>query len=290
MTRKQYDLSKIDYKVSGAIRGNFCFKDFVFITIIFFSEKKHKVMVSELLNGDTITYSLPSGAKELRIRINLDSLIKEKVLDDKDGIYNILIDVIAKSKNKIPFSISIPEYEVTTFGDTERKYISPSAYDIMLQSLQMALGVDLSLQIKLKFDFPIKFEDISNAVNIEYREQALRKFGYENYIKEGFDKSHVEKIIESDGNEITHTYYPTYCSEAAYHNAYYIQELSRAVYKRNEERIIVLRDGIAFLQVKDSSTGKTYFLKVPPDMRDVQEAKAWTFGLSKKQYKPLMEA
>jgi len=311
MTRKQYDLSKIDFdikcthtwepvsKVRGSLGENLCFGGFVFVTIIFFSEKKRKVMVSELLNGDTITYSLPSGAQELRIKVNVDSLVKEKILDDKDGVYNVLIDIITKSKNIIPFSISIPEYEVTTFGDTERKYISPSAYDVMLQSLQLALGSDLALQIKLECDIPITFEDIENADNIELREQALRKFGYENYVKEGFEKNEIELIILKEGIISKDVVYPSinfpggYCGYSQGISKEYTRELFRELnnaYLYKKEKIIKMRNDIAFLQVQDSSTDKTYFLKIPPSIIDIQEAKAWTFSLSKEQYKPLIEA
>jgi hypothetical protein len=36
-------------------------------------------------------------------------------------------------------------------------------------------------------------------------------------------------------------------------------------------------------------TRKTYFLRVPPNLRTAREAVAWTFGLAGSQYRPERE-
>jgi len=308
MTKKKLDLSKIEYKIKRTntwekIGGkpsfgkNFHIGGYDFITVTFRDKKGHKLSHTGL-NGDLIIYDA-YGAKKICIEINVESLMREKILEEKEGIYGLLINIIMA--NKIPYSVSIPQYEITSFDDDERKYISLSAHEIMLQSLNYALGPDLDLQIKLEFDLSITFENIEEAQNIEVREQALRKFGYENYVKEGFEKGKIDKIVYSNGEGIV---FPTNLVGEGYNysisignNAqtyppvsYFTQELDMAQHKRkDEERIIILSDDIAFLQVKDSSTNKAYFLKVPPNIHSVEEAKAWTFGLREGEYNPTVE-
>jgi len=134
---------------------------------------------------------------------------------------------------------------------------------------------DIETKIKLDMGYPITFEDVEKTENLELREQALRKLGYESYIREGFEMNKIQYIILGDA---TFQYPPDFYGS-----------IPRGYFNDREDRIIILTDGIAFLQVKDSSTGKRYFLKVPPDMRSVREAKAWTFGLEEDEYNPTIE-
>jgi len=136
---------------------------------------------------------------------------------------------------------------------------------------------DIETKIKLEMDYPITFEDIEETENLELREQILREFGYENYIREGFEKGKINYVII--GDKIFQYHNPG-------SNFYKIPE---GYPKNRDNKIIFLAEDIAFLQVKDPSSGKIYFLKVPPDMRSVQEAKAWTFGLEKEEYNPEIE-
>jgi len=136
---------------------------------------------------------------------------------------------------------------------------------------------DLETKIKLEMAYPITFEDVEETENLELREQILRKFGYEDYIREGFKKGKINYLIIED-------------KIFQYNNPgsdfYRIPE---GYFNNREDKIIFLAEDITFLQVKDPSSGKIYFLKVPPDMRSVQEAKAWTFGLEKEEYEPEIE-
>ena len=136
---------------------------------------------------------------------------------------------------------------------------------------------DIETKIKLEMGYPITFEDIEETENLELREKVLQKFGYENYIREGFKKGKINYLII--GDKIFQYHNPG-------SNFYRIPE---GYFNNRDDKIIFLTDDITFLQVKDPSSGKIYFLKVPPDMRSVQEAKAWTFGLEKEEYEPEIE-
>jgi hypothetical protein len=45
-----------------------------------------------------------------------------------------------------------------------------------------------------------------------------------------------------------------------------------------------------YVHVRDSSTDREYYLRVPPAMKTAQEAVAWTFGLHEEAYQPIQEA
>jgi len=136
---------------------------------------------------------------------------------------------------------------------------------------------DIETKIKLEMGYPLTFEDVEETENLELREKLLQKFGYENYIREGFEKGKINYVII--GDKIFQYHNPG-------SNFYRIPE---GYLKNRDDKIIFLTEDIAFLQVKDPSSGKIYFLKVPPDMRSVREAKAWTFGLEKEEYDPEIE-
>jgi len=153
---------------------------------------------------------------------------------------------------------------------------------------------DLETKIKLEMDYPITAKDIEETKNLELREQALKKFGYENYIKEGFKKGKIRGIRYDDDVDVSP--FPSAIDHYTIynHNARRLPhqdiQISRPSYCDKHEKLIYFWDGdIAFLQVRDPSSGKIYFLKVPPDMNSVQEAKAWTFGLEKEEYNPEIE-
>ena len=45
-----------------------------------------------------------------------------------------------------------------------------------------------------------------------------------------------------------------------------------------------------YVRVKDSSTKREYYLRIPPTIQEADEGVAWTFGLSEKEYQPEKEA
>jgi hypothetical protein len=90
-------------------------------------------------------------------------------------------------------------------------------------------------------------------------------------------------------------------------------EIRRVIQERMGDRFVVILDGkiidkgvrgtlyevdvtpdperiAMYLHVKDSSTDREYYLRVPPTVKTAQEACAWTFGLSEEAYQPVQEA
>ncbi len=300
MMKTTFDLSKIDYKIrdigiwddfnafiksnNGNIfstyGSNFQINDYCFTRLVIKSDKKE--LIYTWMNSDRVSYNYGmdlgnQGAKTLFIKIDLQSLIKNNILDNKEKIFIILRTIIFQ--HHIPCTIVYPTTR-DIFGYEQRVAISD--LDIVKNTLCSLLGEDLNINIKLHFDLPINYQDIGSCSNLEIRERLLRKYGYENYIKEGLKKEDIIYIIYDNDTESKTTYLSR------------DQMLSRFMweqkYNKNSDKIIEMAKGISFLQVKDSSTEKTYFLKIPPEINNITEAKAWTFGLTKKEYKLTMEA
>jgi len=59
--------------------------------------------------------------------------------------------------------------------------------------------------------------------------------------------------------------------------------------KDTPDTLVRLVDDGVYLHLHDASTDREYLLRVPPDMRDINAAKAWTFGISQNEYAPLIE-
>lgn len=108
---------------------------------------------------------------------------------------------------------------------------------------------DVTLRIKTDRGMPITVQDILDARNQEIKQKALRVFGYERFVAEA-DMEEIDVVGEDK----------------------------------------LLRKGdVLFAYVKDSSTPRRYLLRVPPNMKRLKEAIAWTFGMTEKQYSPLKE-
>ncbi len=58
---------------------------------------------------------------------------------------------------------------------------------------------------------------------------------------------------------------------------------------RSKELDNIAKEHLHFAEVTCPSTGRKYFLSVPPQIRNVWEAVAWTFGKTKEEYKPETE-
>lgn len=181
-----------------------------------------------------------------------------KLLASDADIYSILSNIYRTCD--YPVSDFPLESPLSSFEESLRRYCP-----------------DIETRIKLDLGLDIIFEDVEESQNVEIREQVLKKFGYENYIREGFRKGKINYIVIGD-------------KIFQFHNPGSNFDRIPGGYSSNrEDKIIFLADDITFLQVKDSSNGKIYFLKVPPDMRRVREAKAWTFGLKEEEYNPEVE-
>ena len=64
-------------------------------------------------------------------------------------------------------------------------------------------------------------------------------------------------------------------------NQYKKSKLIKIDIKENENLVVV--------KVVCPSTNDTYLLRVPPSMKNFQQAIAWTFGLNKEDYNPVKE-
>lgn len=121
--------------------------------------------------------------------------------------------------------------------------------------LRERLVNETNLRLRLRIGEPITPQDVLSCVNQTLKHQALVQCGYERFVEELGSVT-----IDTDG----------------------------------DDSLILIRQGdkqrpIVFVYVKDATGDKRYLLRVPPDMRRVRQAIAWTFGLSEREYKPSME-
>jgi len=102
----------------------------------------------------------------------------------------------------------------------------------------------------------LQAKDIIECVNATIRHHLLASYGYENFFR-----YMSGEVIDRDGSS----------------------ELIRLHWHRDEEAMVMVK-------VKDSTTHKSYLLRVPPEMRTCKQAIAWTFDLEEDEYEPLKEA
>lgn len=108
---------------------------------------------------------------------------------------------------------------------------------------------DVSLSVKIDCGMSIKANDILRAKNQETKQRGLKAMGYEKFVEET-----KPETLDIDG-----------------------------------ENSLLKIDDIILAYVKDSSTPRKYLLRVPPQMKKVKEAIAWTFGKEEKDYQPIKE-
>ena len=102
---------------------------------------------------------------------------------------------------------------------------------------------------------PITLAQIDNERNVELRRMMLERYGYERYIQD----SDSVKLHEDSFGVLWGKAVP------------------------GDEAIVMV-------QVKDPSTDRQYFLRVPPTVKTAHEAVAWTFGMTVNQYRPKFES
>jgi len=105
--------------------------------------------------------------------------------------------------------------------------------------------VDIETRLKLQIGYPIVFEDIEGAQNMEIREQALRKFGYEDYVRGGFEKKRIGVIHYGDGSSFV--FHPDTPENRAWYKT--LEYEKYLAVRDDDEKIICFRSDIAFLQV-----------------------------------------
>ena len=106
----------------------------------------------------------------------------------------------------------------------------------------------------LKYPERLTPQEILNEQNVEVRRIILERYGAENFIR-----NLGAKPVQEDK------------------------------YGRLHRVRIPNQEDLVMVHVKDPSTDREYFLRVPPTMQSAHEAVAWTFGMRKEDYNPDME-
>lgn len=105
----------------------------------------------------------------------------------------------------------------------------------------------------------LSLDDILSEKNVEIRRIGCEIYGFDRMMREG-----KFEILDEDefGNIL----------------------LSRQIGKGNEELV-----NMKIVKVIDSTSGKEAFLQVPPEMKRVRQAIAWTFMKTEEEYHPDVE-
>lgn len=110
--------------------------------------------------------------------------------------------------------------------------------------------IEITGSVLLEEGLPIKLDDILKTKNAELKHKLLTTFGYEEFLK-------VSKYSVIDEN--------------------------------GDDQLIKIEPDIYFAYVKDASTPRKYLLRVPPNMRGIKQAIAWTFNMRENEFRPLVE-
>lgn len=116
--------------------------------------------------------------------------------------------------------------------------------------------------------------------NVEHRQQYLSQMGYKEFIRQAKEHGYLKRRHREwmTGQELLE-----------------VKPVSWIARKVEEDyfgttRKITTWDPWVFVSVLDAThPEKRYLLRVPPEMRTVKEAIAWTFKMYKDQYKPVVE-
>lgn len=112
---------------------------------------------------------------------------------------------------------------------------------------------DITAIVKLREGLSFAAHEVLEITNQEIKQRALRSVGYDRF------------IAEVDAKEL---------------------------HRDGRDRLIAVGEGdreVIFLDLQDFSTSRRYLLRVPPGLKRVREAKAWTFSLQEEEYAPLIE-
>jgi hypothetical protein len=106
----------------------------------------------------------------------------------------------------------------------------------------------------------ITLDNIKTEENSEVRRILIERYGTSRYLMDS-----NAQIIHTSGNNIL-----------------YRQEIM------GDEPIVMVR--VLNSTPEPNGEVKSYFLRVPPDIADADAAVAWTFGMSKDEYRPQIES
>jgi hypothetical protein len=142
------------------------------------------------------------------------------------------------------------------FGLRHGKYYKYDESGKIIEEKVYVRGIVLAPRIKQMLDSgTLTGQMIMRFTNAGIRRLLLEEFGYERFLQEM-----PHEIIEKSGE----------------------QELVKINWHKLEEPIHLVK-------VRCSTTGVFYTLRVPPEMKTVKEAVAWTFGMNAQEYVPQTE-
>lgn len=143
------------------------------------------------------------------------------------------------------------------FGLRHGKYINYAESGKIIEQKIYVRGIVLAPRVKKMLDSgTLTGQMIMRFTNVGIRRLLLEEFGYERFLKEM-----PHEILDRSGE----------------------QELVKIDWNKREEPIHLVK-------VRCSTTGVFYTLRVPPAMKTVKEAVAWTFGMSEGEYAPEKES
>lgn len=102
------------------------------------------------------------------------------------------------------------------------------------------------------------------------------------FLEEGLPIT-VDRILVTKNQEVKQRLIKAYGYEAFVRDSG-----AQVIDTRGKDRLVAVGD-VVFLDVKDASTPRRYLLRVPPDMKRVRQAVAWTFDVPENNYNPLVE-
>lgn len=170
---------------------------------------------------------------------------------DDLGIPELKVKALNFAKDYIPFA-KIPRGTMRNLlGKETLGQILPANFRRDLYDVENwdEIIEEISINIKLIEGLEITPGNILKCRNAEIKQKALKAMGYEKFVE-----LTKPEVLDIDGNN----------------------------------KLLKI-DDIVFVYLKDSSTPRMYLLRVPPNMKDVKSAVAWTFEMEKEEYTPLIE-
>lgn len=146
------------------------------------------------------------------------------------------------------------------------------------------------------------FNDHKKSKSIDLKEFLTYKFDKDELyqgIKSLIDYEHFINVVEQRGGpfEVAEIDNATIRREALvfYGVAKFFKDMNaKLIHQQGKNELLLLQwrndePPLMMVKVIDSTTKDVYLLRVPPEMKTVKEAVAWTFNLDPDEYNPLKE-
>jgi len=155
------------------------------------------------------------------------------------------------AKEYFPFLESNTEEFLYFIKERQLQKILPASIKDKYSDINYDVAIrEITGNILLEETLPVILDDVLHTQNAELKHKLLVAFGYEKFLE-----ASDYKVIDAHG----------------------------------EDQLIKIEPNIFFAYVKDASTPRKYLLRVPPNMRNIQEALAWTFNMRPDEYRPIIE-